>query len=109
LHVVCITVSLRSPRAVAANIAARIATASNNAALVDLIVISPPWKGDARLAASNENTDSKDTVARVICLVICADPSGFTHSRSPTGFERGTDRYGASLYGPDSIRKAAAL
>jgi hypothetical protein len=85
------------------------ATDSNNAALVDLIVISPQWKGDARQAASNEYTDSKDTVARVICLVICADLSGFTHTRSPAGFERGTDRHGAALYGPDSIRKAAAL
>jgi hypothetical protein len=60
-----------------------------------LIVLSPQWKDDARTATSNENTEIKDTVVGVICLVIVADLSGFTHSRSPTGFERPTDCYGA--------------
>jgi hypothetical protein len=87
------------------------ATDSNNAALVDFIVLSPQWKVGARLAASDAYTGSKDTVAGVICLVIFirADLSGFTRSRSPTGFERGAHRCGASPHRPDSIRKAAAL
>jgi hypothetical protein len=76
---------------------------------MDLIVLSPQWNGAARLAASNENTDSKATVAGGICRVIGADLSGFAHCGSPTGFERRTDGTAARRYGPDSIRKAATL
>ena len=59
-----------SPRAAADNIGARMATDSNNAAFMNLIVLSPQWKDDARPATSNENTGTKDTVVGVICLVI---------------------------------------
>jgi len=75
-----------------------------------LIVLSPQWKGDARPATSNGKPETRNAVVGFICLLLFFSAlSGFAHSRSPTGFERRTDCYGACPYGPDSIRKATAL
>jgi len=38
---------------------------------------------------------TRATVVSIFCLVIFATLPGFTHSRSPTGFERRADCYGA--------------
>jgi hypothetical protein len=90
-----VTANHKSPVTIHGPLAFTNVEGSNNAAIMVLIVLAPQWNDDARPATSNENTETKDTVVGVICLVIFAVLSGVTHSRSPTGFERSTDCYGA--------------